>query len=72
MYVQAFAEVWPEEIFVQQAVAQIPWGIGVAEFLNNRPPWIPTEKGVNCRALSNFMAPFSTAGNRSFTMSEVG
>src|SRR5207249_2214096 len=25
-YMRAFAEAWPERAFVQQAVAQIPWG----------------------------------------------
>ena len=28
-YMRAFAEAWPEEEFVQQAVAQIPWGHNV-------------------------------------------
>ena len=28
-YMRAFAEAWPDEEFVQQAVAQIPWGHNV-------------------------------------------
>lgn len=28
-YMRAFAEAWPDEAFVQQAVAQIPWGHNV-------------------------------------------
>lgn len=28
-YMRALAEAWPEEPFVQQAVAQIPWGHNV-------------------------------------------
>jgi len=26
LYMQAFAEAWPDELFVQQVVGQIPWG----------------------------------------------
>jgi len=26
MYMRAFAEAWPDEAFVQQAVGQLPWG----------------------------------------------
>ncbi len=28
-YTRAFAEAWPEERFVQQVVAQLPWGHNV-------------------------------------------
>ena len=29
LYMRALAEAWPEEAFVQQVVAQIPWGHNV-------------------------------------------
>ena len=35
-YMQAFAEAWPEEEFVQQAVAQISWGHNVLESESER------------------------------------
>ncbi len=38
-YMRAFSEAWPEEEFVQQAVAQIPWGhnVRLLEMVPDRP-----------------------------------
>jgi predicted nuclease of restriction endonuclease-like (RecB) superfamily len=38
-YMRAFAEAWPEEEFVQQAVAQIPWGhnVRILDYVKERP-----------------------------------
>ena len=37
-YMRAFAEAWPEEEFVQQAVAQIPWGhnVRILDYVKDR------------------------------------
>jgi predicted nuclease of restriction endonuclease-like (RecB) superfamily len=37
-YMRAFAEAWPEEQFVQQAVAQIPWGhnVRILDYVKDR------------------------------------
>ncbi len=37
-YMRAFAEAWPEEEFVQQAVAQIPWGhnVRILDYIKER------------------------------------
>jgi predicted nuclease of restriction endonuclease-like (RecB) superfamily len=38
-YMRAFAEAWPEPQFVQQAVAQIPWGqnVRILDMVPDRP-----------------------------------
>ena len=37
-YMRAFAQAWPEETFVQQAVAQIPWGhnVRILDYVKDR------------------------------------
>lgn len=49
-YKRAFAEAWPDEPIVQQAVARLPWGHNV-RLLEARPPdpsRTPTEIPIAC------------------------